>query len=63
MKKTKKIFDSPQKNDGAVDHSTISKWLKKFRSGCKNLIEQARSGWPKKRGFRAHAPKSKKQIR
>ena len=27
-----------------VDHSTVTRWLKKFRSGCKNLDNQMRSG-------------------
>ena len=33
------------KSEGTVDHSTITKWFKKFhRSGCKNLDDQVRSG-------------------
>ena len=36
------------KGEGAVDQSTVSRWLKKFRSVCKNLNDRARSGrWPK----------------
>ena len=27
----------------AVDHSSVTRWFKKFCSGCKNLNEQARS--------------------
>ena len=30
-----------------VDHCTVSRWLKKFCSGCKNLNNLARSGKPK----------------
>ena len=30
-----------------VDHSTVSRWLKKFCSGCMNLNDQAKSGRPK----------------
>ena len=33
-------------SDGAVDHSTMTKWFKKFRSGCKKFIDQAMSGRP-----------------
>ena len=33
------------KGEGEVDHSTITKWIRKFRSACKNLDDQARSGW------------------
>ena len=35
------------KGEDAVDHSTVTRWFKKFRSGCKNLDDQARSGRPK----------------
>ena len=35
------------KNKGTVDRSTVTRWLKKFRSGCKNLDDQAISGRPK----------------
>ena len=31
------------KDEGAVDHSTVTKWFKKFHSGCKSLINQASS--------------------
>ena len=37
------------KGEGAVDDSTVTRWLKKFCSGCKNLDDQTRSGRPKKR--------------
>ena len=36
------------KDEGAVDHNTATRWLKKFRLICKNLYNQARSG---RRGF------------
>ena len=36
-------------------HSTITRWFKKFCSGCKNLNNQARLGSPKDR-FQFHAP-------
>ena len=29
------------KGEGAVDHSKVTKWLKKFHSGCKNLDDQS----------------------
>ena len=29
----------------SVDHSTVTKWLMKFLSGCKNHANQARSAW------------------
>ena len=32
------------KGEGAVDHSTVTKWLKKFHTGCKKFDNQARSG-------------------
>ena len=35
------------KGPGAIDHSTITRWLKKFRWGCKNLNDQAILGQPK----------------
>ena len=35
---------SCMKGEGVVDHSRITRWFKKFRSGCKNLDDQARSG-------------------
>ena len=28
------------KSEGVVDHSTVTRWLKKFRLGCKNLDAQ-----------------------
>ena len=35
------------KDDGAVDYSVVTRWVKKFCTGCKNLNDQARSGRPK----------------
>ena len=32
------------KDEDAVDKSTVTRWSKKFCSGCKNLDNQARSG-------------------
>ena len=32
---------------GSVDHCTGTKWFKKFRSGCKKLNDQVKSGRPK----------------
>ena len=34
------------KGEGTVDQSTVIRWLKKFRSDCKNLDDQERSGRP-----------------
>ena len=31
------------KGEGAVDHNTVTRWFKKFCSGCKNLDDQAKS--------------------
>ena len=31
------------KDDGVVDYSSITRWFKKFHSGCKNLNDSARS--------------------
>ena len=41
-----------QEDEGALDYSTVTKWLKKFYSSSKNLDNQTRSGWPKT-GFQA----------
>ena len=41
------------KGEGAVDHNTVTRWFKKFRSGCKNLDDQARSGMPKNMSSKA----------
>ena len=30
-----------------LNNSTLARWLKKFRSGCKNVDDRARSGRPK----------------
>ena len=35
------------KGESSVDYSAVSRWLKKFHLGCKNLDEQAKSGRPK----------------
>ena len=34
------------KGEGAVDHSTVTRWFEKFGSGCKKLNDQTRSGRP-----------------
>ena len=31
------------KGEGPVDYNTVARWLKKFRSSCKNLDDQVRS--------------------
>ena len=35
------------KGERAIDHNTVTKWLKKFCSVCKHLDKQAMSGMPK----------------
>ena len=35
------------KDEGAVDHNSITRWLKKFRRGCKNFDDQGISNRPK----------------
>ena len=42
---TKNIYF--EKGDSTVDHRTVSRWFKKFRTGCKNIDGQARPGKPK----------------
>ena len=32
------------KDEGTVDHSIVTRWLKKFRLGCKNPENQVRPG-------------------
>ena len=32
------------KDEGTADQSTVSRWFKKFHSGCKNINDQAKSG-------------------
>ena len=32
------------KGKSTVNHSTVTRWFKKFHSSCKNLDDQARSG-------------------
>ena len=45
------ILDATQnisvKEEGAEDLSTVTRWFKKFCSGCKNLDDQAKSARPK----------------
>ena len=33
-----------EKDEGPVDHRTVTRWLKKFRSDWKNFDDQTRSG-------------------
>ena len=33
------------KNEGVVDHGTMTRWLKKFLSSYKNVDNQAKSSW------------------
>ena len=35
------------KGKGTIDQSTVTEWLMKFHSGCKNLDDQSRSNKPK----------------
>ena len=39
------------KDKGAVDHSTVTRWFKKFSLGCKKLNNQAMPGRPKSVDF------------
>ena len=41
------------KGKGGVDQSTITRWFKKFGSGCKSFDSQTRSGRPKTMDFEA----------
>ena len=41
------------KGKGTFDLSTITKWLKKFFSGCKNIDNRAKSGKPKSKNSKA----------
>ena len=45
MEATKKVCCIERK--GPINHSTVTRWLKKFCLGCKNLDNQAVLGWPK----------------
>ena len=45
MEATKNI--SCAKGEGIVDHWTVTRWFKKFYSGCKNFADQARSNRPR----------------
>ena len=40
-------------DEGAVDHSTVTRWFKKFSSNFKNLEGQASLGRPKTVNFKA----------
>ena len=51
MKATKNICC--MKGEGIDDHSRITRWLKKFCFGCKNLCNQTRIGRPKTLDFKA----------
>jgi len=35
------------KGEGAVDHSTVNRWFKKYHSTCRNFDDHAMSGKPK----------------
>ena len=39
--------EDTKESESAVDHSTLTRWFKKFWSSCKNLDDQARSVRPK----------------
>ena len=41
------------KDEGTIDHSTVTKWFKEFCSVCMNLDDQARSAKPKTVDFEA----------
>ena len=41
------------KDEDTVDHSTVTRQFKKFRSVCKNLDNQGRSGRPKRMDSKA----------
>ena len=41
------------KGEDAVDHSPVTRWLKKFCYGCKNLNNQSRSDRCKSMDFKA----------
>ena len=42
---------SGTKGEGMVDHYSVTRWFKKFRSVCKNLDDQTRLGRPKSLDF------------
>ena len=44
------------KGERAFDHNTVSRHLKTFRLGCKNLDDQEKSDWPKTFDCEAGAP-------
>ena len=35
------------KGESAVDLCTVTRWFKKFHLSCKNVTDQAKSGWSK----------------
>ena len=41
------------RGEGAVDHSTVTRWLKKFHFSCKNFDDQVRSAKPKTVNYEA----------
>ena len=45
MEATKNICYA--KDEGTVDHSTVTRWFKKFCSGCNKLNDWVKSGMPK----------------
>ena len=47
---------------GTVDNSTVTRWLRRFCSGSKNLDDQVRSGWLKSKDSR-QCSKLQRQIR
>ena len=44
-----KVRTGPRKQPKTFDHSTVTRWLKKFRSGSKNIDDKARLGQTKTR--------------
>ena len=41
------------KVESTIDHRSVIRWFKKFRSGCKNLNDQTRSGRAKTVNYEA----------
>ena len=54
MKATKSIYFT--KGEGAVDHSTVTRWCKKFCLGYKSLDNQTKSDGSKNHGLQNSAP-------
>ena len=50
------------KGEGTIDDSRVTKWFKKFRSGCKNLDDQAMSGRTKTVAFEAVLSSQRKSV-